>query len=71
MFGADHRILVGQLAGKAAIKRFHAEAEAAAKLQHPGIVAIHEVGVHQGQHYFSSEYIQGQSLAAVAVENGI
>src|SRR5579859_2341244 len=46
-------ILAGRLAGEAEVKRFHTEAEAAANLQHPNIVAIHEVGQHQGQHYFS------------------
>jgi serine/threonine protein kinase len=45
------------------VKRFQAEAEAAAQLQHPNIVAIHENGERDGQHYFAMEYIQGPNLA--------
>lgn len=56
-------ILSGQLAGDTEIQRFHTEAEAAAKLDHPGIVPIFEVGEHAGQHYFSMGFVDGQSLA--------
>jgi tetratricopeptide (TPR) repeat protein/predicted Ser/Thr protein kinase len=62
-------ILAGQFADQADIDRFYAEAAPAAALTHPNIVAIHEVGQEQGQHFFSMEYIEGQSLAALVQED--
>ncbi|MEW6157262.1 MAG: serine/threonine-protein kinase, partial [Verrucomicrobiota bacterium] len=59
-------ILSGHLASAADVKRFQTEAEAAANLRHPNIVAIHEVGDHDGQHYFSMDFIEGKNLAEVA-----
>ncbi len=55
----------GVLAGKDEVERFLREAEAAANLQHPHIVAIHEVGEHEGRHYFSMDYVEGQDLGAL------
>jgi WD40 repeat protein len=43
--------------------RFHAEAEAVARLQHPNIVQIHEVGAHQGEPFCVLEYVPGGTLA--------
>jgi tRNA A-37 threonylcarbamoyl transferase component Bud32 len=55
----------GTLASKDEVDRFLREAEAAANLQHPNIVTIHEVGEHGGQHYFSMDYVAGRDLGTI------
>ncbi|MBM3994589.1 MAG: serine/threonine protein kinase [Planctomycetes bacterium] len=58
-------IRTGALASAEEVERFLREAEAAANLQHPNIVAIHEVGEHNGQHYFTMDYVAGRDLASL------
>jgi eukaryotic-like serine/threonine-protein kinase len=55
----------GEFASAEYVQRFRSEATAAAKLQHPNIVAIHEVGQTQGVQYFSMEYVEGPNLSAL------
>jgi WD40 repeat protein len=55
-------ILSGAHAGAADLARFRTEAEAIARLQHPNIVQVFEVGEHQGLPFFSLEYCPGGSL---------
>src|SRR5262245_14174182 len=62
-------MLAGQLASEAAVNGFGTEAEAEGDLQHPNVLAIHEVGEHEGQHYFSMDYVEGPSLAKLVRQN--
>jgi WD40 repeat protein/serine/threonine protein kinase len=55
-------ILAGAHAGPQELARFRVEAEAIARLQHPNIVQVHEVGEHGGLPFFSLEFCGGGSL---------
>jgi TolB-like protein/Tfp pilus assembly protein PilF len=56
---------IGQWATDAHLKRLRREAEAAAKLNHPGIVPIYEVGERDGTYYFSMRFVEGDHLDEV------
>jgi serine/threonine-protein kinase len=56
-------ILRGELATSADLARFQAEAAAVARLSHPNIVTIYEVGELDEQPYFSMQLIDGETLA--------
>jgi len=55
---------------QAFIKRFQAEAEAAAKLSHPNIVSVYDVGQDGDRHYIVLELINGRNLKDIILDRG-
>ncbi len=47
------------------VERLYREAQAAARLDHPNIVEIYEVGEHEGLHFIAMKYVDGESLDAI------
>ncbi len=58
-------MLRGPLASQVDRERFLAEAQAAARLDHPGIVPVYQIGEEGGRMYFSMKYIPGPTLAGL------
>ena len=56
-------IRAGELATPEEVDRFLAEAQAAAGLEHPGIVPVYDVGAVQGRQYIAMRLIDGETLA--------
>jgi TolB-like protein/Tfp pilus assembly protein PilF len=61
----------GQWTTNAHVKRLRREAEAAAKLNHPGIVPIYEVGERDGTYYFSMRFVEGDRLDEVVSRGSV
>jgi eukaryotic-like serine/threonine-protein kinase len=58
-------LLLGPFSSAAALRRFQREAQAAAALRHPNIVALHDIGEVGGQPYFTMEFVEGSNLATL------
>jgi eukaryotic-like serine/threonine-protein kinase len=52
------------------VARFRREARAAASLSHPNVVAVHDVGVHEGSPFIVMEYVPGRTLAELVRDGG-
>ncbi|MBL4845746.1 MAG: tetratricopeptide repeat protein [Planctomycetes bacterium] len=65
------KVMIGSdLADADALERFRREAQAAARLRHPGVVAVHEVGEDDGLPYIVMDLIEGESLKSRLVREG-
>ncbi len=62
-------VLAGAHAGWSERSRFRVEAETAARLKHPNVVSIYEVGEQEGLPYLALEFVDGGSLAKALVES--
>jgi serine/threonine protein kinase len=56
-------VLAGEFASRAEGLRFRLEAELAARVQHPDIVQVYEIGSYQGRPFLAMEWVEGGSLA--------
>ncbi len=56
-------VLAGDHAGPKELARFRQEAEAVARLRHPNIIQIYDIGAAEGRPYLALEFVEGQSLA--------
>jgi eukaryotic-like serine/threonine-protein kinase len=66
------KVVSEALGGDAALlERFEREAKLAASLAHPNVVALHDVGFHEGKPYFVTELLQGTALRERLVEGAI
>ena len=64
-------ILASEWASAEEIRRFQAEARAAARLRHRNIVAIHEIGEQLGRHFFAMDFVEGESLSAIVARGAL
>lgn len=64
-------VLSGDSADASELSRFRTEAEAAARLKHPNVVQVYEVGMHEGRPYCVLEYVEGGTLSAALASTPI
>lgn len=62
-FVALKMIRLGKFAAESDNQRFVAEVDAIAKLEHPNIVSVYEIGTHRGEHFFTMQLVTGTNFA--------
>lgn len=64
-------LIAGERASQDQVERFYRETLAVAKLRHPNIIPIYDMGKVGNQHYFTMEYVQGKSLEEIIQQGGV
>jgi len=64
-------LLAGEHASEHQIGRFMREAQAIARVKHPNIVPVHDVGIFEGKHYFTMDFIEGKRLDEIIASGGL
>jgi serine/threonine protein kinase len=64
-------VLSGGRASKVQLARFTAEARAVAKLDHPNIVQVYDIGEHDGLPFFAMEFVEGGALDALVKKQSL
>ena len=65
------KVLPSNLVSRTAVKRFHREAAALSRLDHPNIIQLHEFNASGGTHFFAMEYVQGKSISILLKKCGV
>ena len=64
-------LLAGAYASNEMVVRFQREAKAVARLKHPNVVPVYDIGTHEGHHYFAMEFVEGSALSGLIAKHGI
>jgi len=64
------KVLPANMVDKAMVERFSREAHAMSRLKHPNLVEVYEVGMSAGQHFYTMEFIEGDSLRTIIKDKG-
>ena len=64
-------LLAGAYASNEMVARFQREAKAVARLKHPNVVPVYDIGTHEGHHYFAMEFVEGSALSELIAKRQI